>query len=168
MPEGTWNCPQCGQGYSLDEPACPVCRITRENRHVIGKVTQIRTPKPPPEKVEVAFPVFIKEARFNLPLDKGAVWSSGSVAAIAAGFFLLSEKDGLNATILTTEAPPPAGPVGPTSIFIPRDVVSRIVHHKLTGEFIEIQGKQKIPLRLPAAGWADLDVICDALGIPAS
>ena len=168
MPEGTWNCPQCGQTYTLDESSCPVCRITRENRHVIGKVTQVRTPKPPPEKVEVAFPVFIKDARFNLPLDKGAVWSSGSVAAIAAGFFLLSEKDGLNASILTSEPPPPAGPVGPTSLFIPRDVISRIVHQKLIGEFIEIQGRQKIPLRLPPAGWADLDVICDGLGIPRS
>jgi hypothetical protein len=154
--------------YSLDEPACPVCRITRENRHVIGKVTQIRTPKPPPEKVEVVFPVFIKEARFNLPLDKGSVWSSGSVAAVEAGLFLLSEKDGLNAAILTSEPPPPAGPVGPTSLFVPRSVISRILHQKLIGEFIEIQGRQKIPLRLPAAGWADLDVICDQLGIPRS
>jgi hypothetical protein len=168
MPEGTWDCPQCGQMYSLDEPSCPVCRITRDNRHVIGKVTQIRTPKPPPEKVEVAFPVFMKEARFNLPLDKGAVWSSGSVAATAGGFFLLSEKDGLDAAALAAAPAPPAGPVGPTSLFIPREVISRIVHQKLIGEFIEIQGRQKIPLRLPPAGWADLDVICDQLGIPRS
>src|SRR5678815_1342947 len=77
--EGTWDCPQCGQSYSLDEPACTVCRITRENRHVIGRITKIRTPKPPPEMVEVVYPVFIKEARFNLPLDKGAVWSSGTL-----------------------------------------------------------------------------------------
>jgi hypothetical protein len=42
------------------------------------------------------------------------------------------------------------------------------VHHKLTGEFIEIQGKQRIPLRLPKEGWTDLDVICDQMGIPRS
>jgi hypothetical protein len=168
MPEGTWNCPQCGQSYTLDEPACTVCHITRENRHVIGKVTQVRTPKPPPEKVEVAFPVFIKDARFNLPLDKGAVWSSGSVVAVATGILLLSEKDGLNAAMLAADPPADAGPVGPTSLFVPRSVISRIVHHKLTGEFIEIQGKQKIPLRLPPAGWQDLDALCDAMEIPRS
>src|SRR5215831_17513757 len=105
MAEGTWTCPQCGQMYSLDESSCPVCRITRDNRDVVGRITQARTPKPPPEKVEVAFPVFIKDARFNLPLDKGSLWSSGSVIAVAGGFFLLSEKDGLNPSILLA-APP--------------------------------------------------------------
>ena len=39
---------------------------------------------------------------------------------------------------------------------------------RLAGEFIELRGKQKIPLRLPPSGWADLDVICDQLGIPRS
>jgi hypothetical protein len=168
MPEGTWNCPQCGQTFSLGEPSCPVCRITRENRHVIGKITQIRTPKPPPEQVEVAFPLFIKDARFNLPLDQGSVWSSGTVSAVDGGFFLLSEKDGLDAAALAAAPPPPAGPVGPTSLFVPREVISRIVHQKMVGEFIEIQGRQKIPLRLPPGGWADLDIICDQLGIPRS
>ena len=168
MPEGTWNCPQCGQPYSLDQPACTVCRGTRENRDVIGRATKIRAPKPPPERVEVVFPVFIKEARFNLPLDKGAVWSSGTLGAVAAGLFLLSDRDGVDAAALAAAPPPPAGPVAATSIFVPRAVISRIVHHKLTGEFIEIQGKQKIPLRLPPAGWQDLDVICDQLGIPRS
>ena len=166
MPEGTWSCPQCGQTYPLEEPACTVCRITRENRNVIGRITQIRTPKPPPEQVEVVFPVFLKEARFNLPLENGALWSSGSVAATEAGFFLLSDKDALDAAMLAQNPPMAGGPVGPTSLYVPRASVSRIVHHKLTGEFIEIQGRRKIPLRLPAAGWKDLDVICDQLGIP--
>ncbi len=168
MPEGTWNCPQCGQTYPLEEPSCSVCRITRENRHVIGRITQIRTPKPPPEKVEVAFPVFIKEARFNLPPDKGSVWSSGIVVAVPTGFLLVSDRDALDTAALAANPPVSAGTVGPTSIFVPRPVISRIVHHKLTGEFIEIQGKQKIPLRLPAAGWQDLDVLCDQLEIPRS
>jgi hypothetical protein len=154
--------------YPLDESSCPVCHITRDNRNVVGRITQVRTPKPPPEQVEVAFPVFIKDARFNLPLDKGSVWSSGSVIAVAGGFFLLSEKDGLNPSILLAAPPPPAGPVGPTSLFVSRDAISRILHQKLIGEFIEIQGRQKIPLRLTSAGWADLDVICDQMGIPRS
>ena len=57
---------------------------------------------------------------------------------------------------------------GPTSLFVPRTVISHIVHQKLIGEFSEIQGRQKIPLRLPPAGWAELDVICDQMGIPRS
>ena len=81
MPEGTWTCSNCGQIYSLAEPACTICRVTRENPHVIGKIETVRSAKPPPEKVEVAFPFVIQDARFNLPLDKGAVWSSGSVVA---------------------------------------------------------------------------------------
>ena len=44
----------------------------------------------------------------------------------------------------------------------------RLIHHKLTGYFIEVQGRQKIPLRLSPEGWTDLDVICDQLGIPHS
>ena len=168
MPEGTWKCSKCGQIYSLAEPACTICRITRVNPHVIGKITTVRSAKPPPEKVEVAFPFNIKDARFNLPLDKGAVWSSGTVLVIEGGFYLLTEKDGLDASALAENPPPAAGPVGPMSIFIPRAVISRIVHHRLTGEFIEIQGRQKIPLRLSAAGWTDLDVLCDQLGIPRS
>jgi hypothetical protein len=168
MPEGTWTCSKCGQIYSLAESSCPICRITRENRTVIGRIETVRTPKPPPELVEVVFPIFIKDARFNLPLDKGSVWSSGSVMATAAGFFLLSEKDRLDTAALAEQPPAGAGQVGPTSVFVPRSAISRIVHHRLTGEFIEINGRQKIPLRLTAPGWGDLDVLCDQLGIPRS
>lgn len=169
MPEGTtWKCSKCGQIYPLTQNSCPVCFITRENRTVIGKVSAARFDKPLPEPVEVPFPFTIKEARFNLPMDRGAVWSSGKVVAVAAGFFLLSEKDPVDADALAARPPAAAGPVGSLSIYIPRDRISRIVHHRLTGEFIEVQGKQKIPLRLTAAGWTDLDVICDQLGIPRS
>ena len=168
MPEGTWTCSNCGQIYSLAEPACTICRITRENRDVVGKIETIRTPKPPPESVEVVFPIFFKDARFNLPLDKGAVWASGKLMVIALGFFLLSDKDPLDAAALAANPPSAAGPVGSTSMFIPRAIISRILHSRLTGEFIEIQGKQKIPLRLPPAGWTDLDVLCNQLGIPRS
>jgi len=171
MPEGTWTCSKCGQIYPLSEGSCPVCFITRENRDVIGKATAIRFAAPAPEKVDVAFPFTIKEARFNLPLDKGAVWSSGKVVAIGTGFFLLSEKDPVDLDALVAGPPAASGPVGPLSLFVSRDRISRIVHHRLTGEFIEIQasqGKQKIPLRLPKEGWTDLDVLCDQMGIPRS
>ena len=166
MAEGTWTCSKCGQIYKLSQSSCPVCFITRENRTVIGKVTAARFDKPLAEAVEIPFPFTIKEARFNLPMDRGAVWSSGRVVIVAAGFFLVSEKDPVNVDALTAAPPAASGPVGPLSLFVARDKVSRIVHHKLTGEFIEIGGKQKIPLRLPSTGWADLDVVCDQLGIP--
>lgn len=168
MSEGTWTCSKCGQIYSLAQASCTVCHITRENRHVIGKASSARFDKPVAEKVEVPFPFTIKEARFNLPLEKGALWSSGRVMAVAAGFFLLSEKDPVDADALASSPPSAAGPVGPLSIYIPRDKISRIVHHRLAGEFIEVQGKQKIPLRLSPGGWTDLDVLCDQLGIPRS
>ena len=168
MSEGTWTCSACGQIYSLSESTCPVCRITRENRSVIGKFEASRAPKPPPEIVEVAFPFTIREARFNLPLDKGAVWASGTVMVTAAGFFLLSEKDAIDAAALAERPPAAAGPVGSLSIFVPRAAVARVVHQRLVGEFIELHGRQKIPLRLTPGGWTDLDVICDQLGIPRS
>jgi hypothetical protein len=168
MSEGTWTCSNCGQIYSLAEPACPVCRITRENPHVIGKIQPVRTPKPPPERVEVPFPFTIREARFNLPLDKGAVWASGTLMVTEAGFFLLSDKDAVDPAALAQNPPAAATPVGSLSLFVPRSSVSRILHQKLVGEFIELERKQKIPLRLTTAGWTDLDVICDQLGIPRS
>lgn len=168
MPEGTWTCSNCGQIYSLAEPTCTVCRITRENRDVVGKITKIRTPKPPPETVEVGFPIIFKEARFNLPRDTGAVWASGTVMVTEAGLFLLSEKDVVDPAALAKNPPAAAGPVGDLSLFVPRAAISRILHQKLVGEFIELQSRQKIPLRLSAAGWADLDVLCDQLGIPRS
>ncbi|HLY10338.1 MAG TPA: hypothetical protein VKW04_13625 [Planctomycetota bacterium] len=168
MPEGTWKCSKCGQLYPLAEASCPICHITRENRHVIGTASAARFDKPPPEKVDVVFPFSIHEARFNLPMERGAIWSSGRLMVTSAGFFLLSQKDVIDADALAGRPPAAAGPVGPLSLFIPRDKISRILHHRTTGEFIEIQGKQKIPLRLSAAGWTDLDVICDQLGIPRS
>lgn len=166
MSAGTWKCTGCGQVYSLAEASCPICRITRIDRHVIGKIeTPERTAKAAPEKIDVSFPFTLKDARFNLPLDKGAVWSSGCVLATEAGLFLVSEKDGLDLGALSGAPPAAAGPVGSLSIFVPRAAISRVVHHKLTGEFIEVNGRQKIPLRLAPAGWADLNIICDQLGI---
>jgi hypothetical protein len=99
-------------------------------------------------------------------MDKGAVWASGRVVVTSAGLFLLSDKDGaVSADALAANPPAAAGPIGSLSIFIPREKIIRILHHRLIGEFIEVHGKQKIPLRMPATGWTDLDVICDQLGI---
>jgi hypothetical protein len=168
MPEGTWTCSKCGQIYSLAEPSCTICHITREKRHVIGKIETVRTPKPASPPVEVAFPIIIQGARFNLPLPAGAVWSSGCLMALETGLFLLTERDGLDRETLARTPPAASGPVGPLSLFVERSAISRIVHHRLTGEFIELGGRQKIPVRLTPGGWADLDVICDQLGIPRS
>ncbi|HZE98438.1 MAG TPA: hypothetical protein VE981_15505 [Planctomycetota bacterium] len=168
MPEGTWTCSKCGQIYGLAETSCRVCHITRENRHIIGKVSTTRFARPVAEKVDVVFPFTIQEARFNLPLKKGALWAGGRVVAIEAGLFLLSDKDPIDAEALCQAPPAAAGQVGTLSIFVPREKIARIVHHRLTGEFIELQPRQKIPLRLPPSGWADLDVICDQLGIARS
>ena len=97
-----------------------------------------------------------------------AIPGPAGVVAVAPGFFLISEKDPVDVDALATRPPAAAGPVGALSIYVPREKVSRVVHSRLAGEFIELQGKQKIPLRLPPVGWADLDVICDQLGIPRS
>jgi hypothetical protein len=168
MTEETWKCSKCGQLYPLSQNSCSICFITRENRTVIGKVSVARFDKPAPEKVEVPYPFTIKEARFNLPLDRGAVWSSGRVIVTEAGLFLVSEKDPIDAEALAAHPPAAAGPVGPLSLYVPREKISRILHHRLTGEFIELGSKQKIPLRLSPAGWTDLDVLCDQLGIARS
>lgn len=165
MAEGTWTCSRCGQIYPMTESGCPVCHITRENRDVIGKVSATRFAAPVAEKVEVPFPFTIKEARFNLPLEKGAVWASGRVMVVEAGFFLISDKDSIDADALAANPPAAAGQVAALSIYVPRAKITRIMHSKLVGEFIELQGKQKIPLRLPPSGWTDLDVLCDQLGI---
>jgi hypothetical protein len=162
----TWICPRCGQKLPLNEPSCRVCLITRIDRDVIGKIkTPERTLKPPPAPVEVRFPCVIKEARFNLPLPTGTVWSSGILLAIEQGLFLLGERDGLQTAPLIAQPPAAAGPVGPTSIFIPKANISRVIHEKLIGHFLEIQGKRKIPLRLEPSGWEDLDLLCNAFGI---
>src|SRR6185295_9314060 len=116
MAEGTWTCSRCGQIYPLSETGCPLCHITRENRNIIGKVTGVRFAAPVPEKVEVPFPFTIKEARFNLPLEKGAVWASGRVMVVDAGFFLISEKDQVDADALAANPPAAAGQVASLSI----------------------------------------------------
>ena len=160
-----WTCPQCGQLYRFDEPSCPVCRITRENRGVIGKTSVIRTIEKEAQPVEVHLPYVIREARFNLRTSDGqTVWTSGSIAAGEAGLFLLSEKDGLDPKEAAASRPRAASILGPTSIFLPPGDVVRVVHEKLIGFWIEL-GDHKIPLRLPKEAWEELDLLCDHFGI---
>ncbi|HEX7896570.1 MAG TPA: hypothetical protein VF950_02340 [Planctomycetota bacterium] len=166
MPSTThWNCPSCGQLYRLDEPACPVCRITRENRDVIGKTSVVRAIEKEAEDVEVHLPYVIQEARFNIPVPGGQlVWASGALAAGEAGFFLVSDKDGRDPKEVALARPLVPGAIGPTSYFIPAASVVRVVHERLIGYWFELKDR-KIPLRLPKEAWDELDLLCDHFGI---
>ena len=160
-----WTCPQCGQLYRPDEPSCPVCRITRDNRDVIGKTSVQRTIEKEAQDVEVHLPYLIKEARFNIPRPDGqTVWAGGTLAAGEAGLFLVSEKDGRDPKEVALTRPRGAGAVGPNSYFVPAEAVVRVVHERMIGYWIELADR-KIPLRLPKEGWEELDLLCDHFGI---
>lgn len=164
MPD-RWTCPRCGQIYRPEDPVCPVCRITRDNRGAIGKTSIERKIEKAPEAVEVHLPYVIRDASFNLPTADGkGVWSSGSVAAGEAGLFLVSAKDALDPKEVASTRPRALGPVGPMSLFLPSKAVVRVVHERLIGFWIELESR-KIPLRLPKEAWEELDALCDHLGI---
>ena len=55
-------------------------------------------------------------------------------------------------------------PVGETSMFYPAASIKRVVHDRLAGYFIELQDG-KVPLRLAAEAWKELDLILDRLQI---
>lgn len=160
-----WNCPRCGQLYRLDEPSCGVCRVTRENRDVIGKTSVLRSIEKEAQAVEVHLPYVIQEARFNLPLADGqSLWTHGCVAAGEGGLYLISENDGLDPLEVARGLPPGPAAVGSASVFLPAETIVRIVHEKLIGFWIEFADR-KIPLRLPKGGWEELDLLCDHFGI---
>lgn len=166
MAELHWTCPKCGQVYRIEEERCPVCFITRENRGVTGRAAAPKPAARPAEEVEVRFPYVVKEARFNVPAPTGAMlWTSGVVVALETGLALLSEQDRLDPQRVADRRPASAGRLGDLSFFHPSEGIGRIVHHKLVGFFIETRERQKIPLRLPVEGWAELDLVCDRLGI---
>jgi hypothetical protein len=159
----SWTCPGCGQTFAADVRVCPLC-----------KVTQILRRAPPgaeeravfsTDDLEVELPLSIPGARFSVPTEGGPVWTSGSLAACEEGLFLLSEKDGLAPEEAVRRPPGGPGRVAPLSLFLPRGFVRRVVHHRLTGYFVE-GPDTKIPLRLDAAGWKALDAACRRLGIP--
>ncbi|HYE97976.1 MAG TPA: hypothetical protein VEJ18_03650 [Planctomycetota bacterium] len=160
-----WTCPQCGQLLAAEQPSCPVCRITRENRAVIGRASVIKPLEKPPQDVEVRWPVVIRDARFNLPVATGGtLWTSGVIVAVEAGLFLLSDKDALDPQALAQSPPPAAGPVGASSVFLPVASVKRAVHNRLVGYFLDTPGG-KLPLRLSTQGWEEFDAVCDGLKI---
>jgi hypothetical protein len=163
----TWACPGCGQKLPMAEPSCRICRITRDHRGVVGRIPQpARSAKPAEEPVEVPFPFTIKGARFNLPLPSGSLWTSGSVICVPEGLCLATEKDGIDPARFAAAVPAASGPVGPASLFLHRSQFRRVVHQKMIGDFIEMAGPQKIPLRLEPEGWKDLAVVCARIGIP--
>ena len=160
-----WTCPQCGQLLRFEEPACPVCRITRENRAVVGRTSVLKPLEKPPEPVEIRWPVLIREARFNLPVATGGtLWTSGAIVAVEAGLYLLSDKDALDPAALAQQPPPAAGAVATASVVLPAASIKRVVHNRLVGYFLET-ADGKLPLRLPNAGWEELDAVCDGLKI---
>ena len=164
-PPGHWSCPGCGQIYRVEDPVCPVCRVTRDNRAKIGKTSIDFSVEKPREAVEVHLPYVIKDASFNLPTADGkGLWSSGWVAAGPAGLFLVSEKDGLDPKTVAMSKPRGLGAVGPTSVFLPPKSIVRVVHERLIGYWIEMADRQ-IPLRLPKEAWEELDALCDHHGI---
>jgi hypothetical protein len=160
-----WKCPGCGQPLRNDEPSCKICRITRDNRGVIGKTSVRRTIEKPPEAVEVHLPYVIKDVSYNLARTDGtSVWSSGSLVATEAGLFLLGAKDGITPDQAAAARPRKMSALGPASIFLPPSAIGRIVHERLIGYWIELPDR-KIPLRLPKEAWEELDVLCDHFGI---
>ena len=166
-----WTCPRCGQLYRQDEPSCPICAVTRDNRDKIGRITTIRqAPKPAPaEKVEIKLPFILRDARFNLPVSTGGTtWTSGVIVVNDFGLFLLSEKDGLDAEDLARKSPRSVMPVGTTSMFYPATAIKRVVHERLVGFFIDLVEGGRVPLRLAVEGWKDLDVLLDLLKIARS
>lgn len=160
-----WKCPGCGQLLRYEEPSCKICRITRDNRGVIGKTSVQRTIEKPPEAVEVHFPYVIKDVSYNLSLTDGtSVWSSGCLAAGPAGLFLLSAKDGLDPATTAASRPRGMSALGPASVFLPPAAIVRVVHERLVGYWIELK-ERKISLRLPKEAWEELDALCDHFGI---
>lgn len=164
-PPESWKCPTCRQYFPLSERVCPTCKVTQVRRKPEGEA-----PEPAlffVESAEIHLPHIIPEARFSIPLDTGATWASGPLVAAEGGLFLLSAKDNLSAETLLAALPQVPGRLGELSFAIPTKMVKRVVHDKLVGHFIEIEGK-KIPLRLDIAGWKALDACCERLGIPHS
>lgn len=168
MNEETWTCPSCSRVLPLADRICPECRTTQVRPRMSGafrKLPPADPPPPPAEPVEVNLPHVIKEARFNVPHESGPLWTSGVLLATEQGVFLLSEKDALDpAAVAATPLPPGPQRPGPNSLFFPRETIQRVVHDRLVGQFLEIEGK-KVPLRFSPDGWKDVDAVCDKLGL---
>jgi hypothetical protein len=160
MSQETWKCPTCAQEIPVSERLCPACKVTQVRRPTAAEEAAEFIA----ETAEIGLPHVIPEARFNVPLETGPAWSSGSLLVAESGFFLLSAKDGLDPAAVAAAPPQVPGRLGALSFALPRAMIKRVVHDRLAGHFVEIEGK-KFPLRLEAAGWKALDAACDLLGI---
>jgi hypothetical protein len=163
MSQETWQCPTCAQSIPVSERVCPTCKVTQIRRRPADEEeAHFLT-----DTVEITLPHAIPEARFNVPTQTGAEWASGILLFSGAGIFLLSSKDGLSPDQVIQDAPSAPGRIGERSFFAPVGMVKRIVNSRLSGQFLELEGK-KIPLRLDAPGWKALDAVCQKLGIARS
>jgi hypothetical protein len=159
----TWKCPTCAQSWPDTERVCPGCKVTRiRPRPATEEAAEFLA-----DTTEIHLPHVVPEARFNIPLEAGAAWSSGSLVVTEGGVYLLSSKDGLDPDTVSKTPPQLPGRLGTLSFAIPRAMIKRVVHDRLIGQFIEIEGK-RFPLRLDVAGWKALDAACDLAGIPHS
>jgi hypothetical protein len=160
MSQDTWQCPTCAQAIPVSERVCPTCKVTQVRQRTAGEEeAQFLT-----DTVEITLPHAIPEVRFNVPTETGSEWASGLLLASEAGIFLLSSKDGLSPDQVIPAAPAAPGRLGARSFFAPVGMVKRIVNSRLSGQFLELEGK-KIPLRLDAPGWKALDQVCRMLGV---
>jgi hypothetical protein len=155
--------------FPADTRMCPQCRVTQVRRRTSGSFGQVVKPEekkaPEPAPVAVKLPHIIRDVRFNLPFKTGAVWTSGALVALEAGIILLSEKDKLKPEDVAAAPPPQGARVATNSFFVDKGIITRVVHDSLRGFFIEAEGR-KLPLRLAAPQWREMDAVCDLLGIP--
>lgn len=163
MADETWKCPSCAQYFPVSERVCPTCKVTQVRRRPAAEEPAQFIAS----SAEIRLPHVIPDARFSLPMDTGATWASGPLVVTEGGLFLLSAKDGLDPETAVRTPPQVPSRLGDLSFAIPVTMIKRVVHDRLVGQFIEIEGK-RVPLRLDVPGWKALDACCDRLGIPHS
>ena len=163
MADKTWKCPACLELVSAAERVCPLCKTTRaDSRPGAEEPAQFLA-----DSVAIELPHVIPEVRFSVPTESGPEWSSGLLVAVESGLAFLSPKDGVGAEQFLAAIPGFPGRIGPHSFYATLAIIRRLVNHKLTGQFLEVEGN-RLPLRFDAAGWKAIDAVCARLGIPRS
>lgn len=163
MAEETWKCPACHETVSASERVCPLCKTTRADPRPDAEEPALFLA----ETVAIELPHVIPEVRFSVPTESGPEWSSGLLVAVETGLAFLSPKDGVSAEQFLAAIPGFPGRIGPHSFYATLAIIRRLVNHKLTGQFLEVEGN-RLPLRFDAAGWKAIDAVCARLGIPRS
>ncbi len=163
MAEETWKCLACHETVPASERVCPLCKTTRATAHpAVEEPAQFLA-----DSIEITLPHVIPEVRFSVPTEAGPEWSSGLLIAVAQGLAFLSPKDGVTPEQFLLAIPGVPGRIGERSFYAPLSIIRRLVNHKLTGQFLEVEGN-KLPLRFDAAGWKAIDAVCLTLGIARS